>query len=128
MSSHRPSSAWAFSLFGLGACGAFLGTLALIPPEEPELRTALVGVLIAAGYASISRWIGSRVEDVHAQTTETNERLTDVAEKVNGRMSELIAALQEAERRATAAEAREARMVSRETSRPRKRHRGKQRP
>ena len=123
--SGRSPSAWAFSLFGLGACGAFLGTLALIPPDQPELRTALVGVLVAAGYASISRWIGSRVEDVHQQVTEANATLAEVGDKVNGRMSELIAALQDAERRAARAEQR---MVSRETSRRRKRREGKNRP
>ncbi len=124
MSSRAPS-AWAFSLFGLGACGAFLGTLALIPPEQPELRTALVGVLVAAGYASISRWIGSRVEDVHQEVAQANAALAEVGDKVNGRMSELIEALRDAERRAAVAEQR---MVSRETSRRRKRREGKNRP
>ncbi len=120
----RPPSAWAFSLFGLGACGAFLGTLALIPPDEPELRTALVGVLVAAGYASISRWIGSRVEEVHQQVTSAREQLDDVGQKVNGRMSELIEALRDAERRAARAEQR----VSRETKRRKRERHGRTRP
>lgn len=128
LTNHRQPSPWAFTLFGLGACGAFLGTLALIPPEEPELRTALVGVLVAAGYASISRWIGSRVDEVHDQVTQTNAQIGDVAEKVNGRMSELIEALRDAERRAAEATTREARLVSRETKRRRDRRRGKNAP
>ena len=128
MTTTSRTSSWAFVVSGLGACGAFLGALALVPADQPELRTALVGVLVAAGYASISRWIGSRVEDVHEKVTAANRQLAEVGDKVNGRMSELIEALRDAEQRAARAEYRADRMVSRETRTKRRKREGRNRP
>lgn len=102
------TSPWAYVVAGLIAAVTFLGGIALVPDDEPALRSALLGVLTLAGTAAVGKFLGARIEGVR-------DDVTDVHAQVNGRMTQLIAALRSAERRAAVAEARIG-DVSRETS------------
>lgn len=92
--------------------GVFLGAIALTPADQPELRSALIGVLVTTTAAATTRYLGPRVERIESQVVDANAKLDEVGEKVNGRITQLIEALRAAERRAALAEAD----VSRETS------------
>lgn len=97
---------WLYFAFAALAAGTFIGLIMVIPDDEPAMRTALLGLVVLAGQAAIARWIG-----------EVRRGQADIAEKVNGRMSQLI---EQADRRETETN------VSRETSpvvRPRRRKR-----
>jgi hypothetical protein len=97
---------WAFVGGGIVAAATFLGGVALVPDDDPGLRSAMLGVLIVAGTAAVGKFLGGRVDGVR-------EDVADVRTQVNGRMTQLIEALRDAERRAAIAEARVD--VSRET-------------
>lgn len=102
---HRASSVWHYVALAAILAAFFLGIFALIPEEQPEGRTALLGVLVFACTAATTRFLGARVKAVDT--------------KVNGRITQLIDVANEAKADAKAANARadraEERAVSRET-------------
>lgn len=83
---------WPFvALAGLGG-GFFLGLYALIPSDQPEGRTALLGIVTLAGNAVV----GAVAHRINSKVKTVDTKLADVQDKVNGRMSELIAKTQPA--------------------------------
>ena len=99
-SSPMRSSPWAYVALAAITAAFLLGIFVLIPDDEPQMRTALLGVVLLAAHGAIGRWLSKDVKKVD--------------QKVNGRMSQMIEALQQAQREN--AELR-AQLVSRETSR-----------
>lgn len=101
------------ALAGLGG-GFFLGLFVVIPDSQPQMRTALLGLVLLAGQAAVLRFLHGRVSDVSDQVSDVGDQVSTVDEKVNGRMSQILIALRQAHMTIAAQQA-QLRDVSRET-------------
>ncbi len=88
-------------------CSFLLGIFVLIPDDEPQSRTALLGFVLLAGQAAVGYFMRSKVNEVQDNVTTgieaVAETVTAVDKKVNGRMTQLIEATQRAADEAAAA-------------------------
>lgn len=103
----RPT-VWQYIVLAALGAGFFLG-LFLLVPDQPQGRMALLGLVILAGQGAVAKFLTGRVSDVH-------DSVDVVDQKVNGRMTELIAALNRAHQLIAGMQAKQANDVSRETS------------
>ena len=69
---------WQYVALAVVGAAFFLGVFALIPADQPELRTALLGVLVLAGQSAVARWIVGQVSSDLTDKTERAVRRLEV--------------------------------------------------
>ena len=60
----------------LVAAGFVLGLFALVPDDQPEMRTAIMGLLMLAGQAAVARWIVGHVYKSGDVSRETSAQVS----------------------------------------------------
>lgn len=76
--------------------GFFLGLFVVIPADQGQMRMALLGALLLASHAAVTRFLTSRVSDVQSTVSDVDAKMDGVSIKVNGRMTQLLTALNSA--------------------------------
>lgn len=66
---------WQYVALAVTISGFVLGLFALIPDDQPQMRMALFSLLIAAGQASVGRWVVGRVRNDLEQHVRRAQRL-----------------------------------------------------
>jgi hypothetical protein len=87
-----PAPPWQYVVLAMVASGFFLGVFALVPDDQPEMRTALLGLLTLAGQAAVARWIvGHHKSEVDAAMRKAqrmmNRRQHDVSRETSADVS-----------------------------------------
>lgn len=74
MSTQQPP--WQYVALAVVGSSFFLGVFALVPDDQPDMRTALLGLLTLAGQAAVARWIVGHVHHVSRETKRDVSRET----------------------------------------------------
>lgn len=86
----RASITWPMCAL-IGELGGFiLAVLYVIPPDDAQSRSTLLGILVTASGAATAWFMRQKTNELREGVADVKDEVADVKEKVNGRMSQLI--------------------------------------
>lgn len=74
---------WQYVALAVVGAAFFLGVLALIPADQPELRTGLLGLLVLAGQSAVARWIVGKV------SSDMNDKADKAIRRIEVRLARI---------------------------------------
>lgn len=76
---------WPYVVLVIVACAFFLGVFAL-SSDQPQMRMALLGLLVLAGQSAVARWIVGRVSDDHENADRAIRRIERRLDRIEQRV------------------------------------------